>query len=157
MEMLKRSTGIDVQAVDYRGLPPGIVDLVAGRLDLAFLSTGLAMPHIREGRMHAIGTIGPVRAPELPDLPTLAEQGIADANVDSWYAAIAPRGVPAPVVERIGAAFTTALGMPSVQAKLAAAGTVPARPVPPDAVQAMLRREYAGYATLVREANIRAE
>jgi len=157
MEMLKRAAGIEVTAVDYRGLPPGIVDLIAGRLDLAFLSTGLALSHVQEGRLRAIATIGPMRAPELPDLPTLTEQGLADANIDAWYAAIAPRGTPAAVVNRIAAGFAAILPKPEVQRKLRLAGTIPANPGTPAAVQAMLARDYDRYVALVRDANIRAD
>jgi len=156
MEVLKRAAGIEVTAVDYRGLPPGIVDLIAERIHIAFLSTGLTMTHIREGRLRAIATIGPVRAPELPDLPTLTEQGLADANLDSYYAIIVPRGVPAPIVYRIHQAYGAVVTKPEVQRKLAAAGGIPARQVSPAEVQAMLARDHARYVALIRDANITA-
>jgi tripartite-type tricarboxylate transporter receptor subunit TctC len=156
MEVLKRAAGIEVTAVDYRGLPPGIIDLIAERIHIAFLSTGLTMTHIREGRLRAIATIGPARAPELPDLPTMTEQGLADANLDSYYAIIAPRGVPAPVVDRINQAFGAVVARPEVRRKLAAAGGVPARQIAPAEVQAMLARDYARYVALIRDANIQA-
>ncbi len=157
MEVLKRAAGIEVTAVDYRGLPPGIVDLIAERIHIAFLSTGLTMTHIREGRLRAIATIGPVRAPELPDLPTMTEQGLADANLDSYYALIVPRGVPAPIVNRINQAYGSVVTKPEVQRKLAAAGGIPAAQVPPAEVQAMLARDHARYVALIRDANIRAD
>jgi tripartite-type tricarboxylate transporter receptor subunit TctC len=157
MELMQRAMGFQVTAVDYRGLPPGVVDLLAGRLDLAVLSTGIAMQHVREGRLRAIAAIGTSRAPEFPDVPTLTEQGVAEANLDSWYIAMAPRGVPEPVVARIADAYTRVLSRPAVADKLRAVGTVPARPIPPAEVQAVLAREYQKFATLIRDANIRAD
>lgn len=157
MELLQRSLGVSVTAVDYRGLPPGIVDLLADRLDVAVLSTGLALSHIREGRMRAIGAVGTIRAPELPDQPTLTEQGIPEANLDSWYIAIAPRGMPEPVLNRISEAYNRVLARPAVQQRLRGTGTLPADPMPAAAVQALLASEHRKFADLVRVANIRVD
>ena len=157
VEMIQRAQGIRMTPVDYRGLPPGVVDLIAGRLDMAVLAAGVAAPHLREGRLRALSAVGSTRALELPDLPTLGQQGIQGADVDSWYIAIAPRGLPEPVLARIATAWQAVLTRPGVQEKLRAVGTVPAMPMSPAATQALLAGEYAIYATLVREANIRAE
>ena len=157
MELMQRVMGFQVTAVDYRGLPPGILDMLAGRLDIAVLSSGLVKQHISEGRMRALAAIGATRSPDFPDVPTLTELGFAEANMDSWYIAIAPRGLPAPVLARIHAAYTKVLSMPAVQQKLRAVGTIPAATLPPAAdVQAMLAAEYAKFDRLIRDANIRA-
>jgi tripartite-type tricarboxylate transporter receptor subunit TctC len=157
MELMQRVMGFQVTAVDYRGLPPGIIDLIAGRLDIAVLSTGLVKQHIAEGRMRALAAIGSTRSPDFPDVPTLAEQGFAEANMDSWYIAIAPAGLPAQVLARIHAAYTKVLATPAVQQKLRGVGTIPATTLPPAAeVQALLAREHAKFERLIREANISA-
>lgn len=156
-EVLQRAQGIQLTAVDYRGLPPGIVDLIAGRLDVAVIASGLAAPQVRDGRLRALAAVGSTRAPDLPDLPTLGEFGIAGADVDSWYVAIAPRGVPEAVLVRIGEAWGRVLSRPAVQERLRGVGTVPAAPMVPAEAQALLAREYATYAALVREANIRPD
>jgi tripartite-type tricarboxylate transporter receptor subunit TctC len=157
VEVIQRAQGIRMTAVDYRGLPPGVVDLIAGRLDVAVLAAGVAAPHLREGRLRALAAVGSTRAFELPDLPTLGEQGIRGADVDSWYIAIAPRGVPDPVLTRITEAWGRVLTRASVQEKLRGVGTVPSAPMTPATAQAMLAQEYATYGALVREANIRVE
>jgi tripartite-type tricarboxylate transporter receptor subunit TctC len=157
VETLKLRTGIDVTAVDYSGLPPGILDLVAGRLDLGILSTGLAMPHVQEGKLRIIGTIGNQRAPEFPDMPTLTEQGVGDANLDSWYVVLAPKGVPAPIVERTHAAIMRALAKPEVQGRMKAAGALPVPAMSPTEVQALLKREYDRYAEVIEKGKIGAE
>jgi tripartite-type tricarboxylate transporter receptor subunit TctC len=157
MELMQRVMGFQVTAVDYRGLPPGIVDMLAGRLDLAVLSTGLVKQHIAAGSMRALAAIGSTRSPDFPDVPTLSEQGFAEANMDSWYIAIAPRGLPAPVLDRVHAAYVKVLSAPAVQQKLRGVGTIPATTLPPAAeVQAYLGREYDKFARLIREANITA-
>ncbi|MBY0335073.1 MAG: tripartite tricarboxylate transporter substrate binding protein [Acetobacteraceae bacterium] len=156
-EILQRAQSIRLTAVDYRGLPPGVVDLIAGRLDVAVLAEGLAAPHVREGRLRALAAVGTTRAILLPDLPTLGEQGIAGADVDSWYIVIAPRGLPEPVLNRISVAWARVLSRPAVQDRLRGVGTVPSAPMTPAATQALLAREYETYATLVREAGIRAD
>ena len=158
MELMQQAMGFQVTAVDYRGLPPGILDLLAGRLDVAVLSTGLVKQHIAEGRMRALAAIGSTRSPDFPDLPTLSEMGLAAANLDSWYIAMAPRGLPEPVLARIHAAYVKVLSTPAVQQKLRAVGTIPAPSLPPAAeVQAMLAREYTKFERLIRAANIRAD
>jgi tripartite-type tricarboxylate transporter receptor subunit TctC len=156
MELMQRVMGFQVTAVDYRGLPPGIVDMLAGRLDVAVLSTGLVKQHIAAGSMRALAAIGSTRSPDFPDVPTLAEQGFADANMDSWYIAIAPRGLPAPVLARIGEAYTRVLSQPAVQQKLRGVGTLPSTLIPPAEVQALLEREYRKFVALVHDAGIRA-
>lgn len=156
-EAIQRSGGVRMTAVDYRGLPPGVVDLIAGRLDLAVLASGVAAPHIREGRLRALAAVGTTRAPELPEVPTLGEAGIAGADIDSWYVAIAPRGLPEAVLARIGEAWARVLARPAVQERLRGVGTVPAAPAAPAEAQAFLAREYTTFSTLVREAGIRAD
>ena len=156
-EAIQRSGDVRFTAVDYRGLPPGVVDLIAGRLDLGVLASGVAAPQVRDGRLRALAAVGTTRAPELPDVPTLGELGIVGVDIDSWYVAIAPRGVPEPVLARIGEAWGRVLARPAVREKLRGVGTVPADPASPAEAQAFLAREHATFSTLVREANIRAD
>ena len=156
MELMQRVMSFQVTAVDYRGLPPGIVDMLAGRLDVAVLSTGLVKQHIAEGTMRALAAIGSTRSPDFPDVMTLAEQGFAEANMDSWYIAVAPRGVPDAVLARIATAYGRVLAQPGVQQKLRGVGTLPSASASPAEVQALLTREYQKFVTLIRDANIRA-
>ncbi len=157
MEMIQRAFGFQVTAVDYRGLPPGILDMLAGRLDVAVLSSALVKQHVQDGRMRALAAVGAARSPDFPDVPTLTELGHPEANMDSWYIAIAPRGMPDAVLARVHEAYTKVLLMPTVQQKLRTIGTIPAETLPPPAgVQAILAREHATFERLIRDANIRA-
>jgi tripartite-type tricarboxylate transporter receptor subunit TctC len=154
VETIKLNAGVDITPVDYRGLPPGILDMLADRVQVGILSSGLAAPHVRDGKMRVIGTVGATRAKEFPDVPSLTEQGFADANLDSWYMVVAPKGVPAPVIEKLNATLSKVLAKPDVQARLITASGIPVPPLTPDAAQALLVKDFAKYQTLVREAKI---
>ena len=82
-ELLKIKYGLDVTSISYKGLPPGVQDLLANRLDLAMVSTTLVMQHVKAGRLKAIAVVGPQRLAELPDVATMAEQGVGDIEVRS--------------------------------------------------------------------------
>ncbi|QQS10659.1 MAG: tripartite tricarboxylate transporter substrate binding protein [Rhodospirillales bacterium] len=157
MELVKLRTGADIAGVPYRGLPPGVPDLLEGRLDLALLAPVLATPHIRAGKLRALAVAGVHRHKDAPDVPTFAEAGLADSVVESWYAILVPARTPADVVARIHAAANEALKDPEVLKRLDSAGLVPpAAPVPSAAVDALLRRDLAVYADLVKRAGIKA-
>lgn len=148
-EALKLATGIEMEAIDYAGLPPGILDMLAGRLELATLSTGLAEPHVREGTLVPIATVGSVRSPIFPDVPTLTEQGFDDANVESVYFVIAPAATPQGVVQRLHEALNTVLANSDVQTRLEGVGTIPLPPIGLDELQANMRSDYESFKALV--------
>jgi tripartite-type tricarboxylate transporter receptor subunit TctC len=154
--LMRQASGTEIEAVDYQGLPPGIVDLVNGHLQLAVLNVGLAMPHLVDGRLRALATVGPRRAPELPDLPTLAELGIGDANITSWAAATTHADAPAAVVGRVAHAFAQALSKEDISARLRRAGLIPAEPMGQAAVEGFLKSEQLRYERISAALNIRA-
>ncbi len=157
VELLRRASGIEIEAVDYSGLPPGIVDLLAGRIQFAALVLSLALPHIRAGQLRALAVIGPRRAPGLPDVPTLAELGIADANVAAWAMATVRAGTPAARISRIGGLFERVLAEPVVRDRLSAAGVVPADVFGQAEADALLQREVQRYGTLLGTLGIRGD
>lgn len=123
---LNRGAEAEVLAVDYRGQPAGIVDLLAGRIDLAVLNIGLAVPHIRDRRLRPLALVGARRAVALPGVPTLQELGFADANVESWAMAVVRAGTPPDRLGAVSRAFQSALSKDAVRARLADAGVIPA-------------------------------
>lgn len=148
-ESLKIATGIEMEAIDYQGVPPGIVDMLAGRVQFGTPSTGLAAPHVSEGTLVALATIGDVRSPVFPDLPTLPEQGFEDANVSPSYFALAPAGTPEPVVERLHEALATVMAREEVQERLRSVGTIPLPATGLDELQQRMEADYARFQTLV--------
>lgn len=158
MEMVKVRTGAAVAPVPYRGLPPGIPDLLEGRLDFGLLPPVLASSHIRAGKLRALAVAANQRMKDVPDVPTFAEAGLADAVVESWYLILVPAKTPADVISRIHTAATQALKDAEVLKKLDTAGAVPPpAPLSPADVDALLKRELPRYGELVKTAGIKLD
>lgn len=109
--------------VPYKGSGPALNDLLAGQLDFMADSRSTTLPLIRDGRLRALAVTGSRRVADLPDIPTVAEAGVKGFDVTTWLGVVAPAGTPAPVVQRLHSAFSSALRNPSVQARLAELGT----------------------------------
>ena len=155
MEMVRVRTGAAVAGVPYRGLPPGMPDLLEGRLDFGLLPPVLAGAHIRAGKLRPLAVAASQRLKSVPDVPTFAEAGLADSVVESWYVTLVPAKTPKDIIARIHAATAEALKDADVQKKLEAAGAVlPPAPLSPADVDALLKRELPRYGELVKTAGI---
>ncbi|MFO1081012.1 MAG: tripartite tricarboxylate transporter substrate binding protein [Reyranellaceae bacterium] len=119
-EIFKAQQGLDLTHVPYGGAPPAELDVINGRVDLMFDSLATALPFIRDGKMRAIAVTSRERSSYAPDVPSLAELGMADFDVTSWYAVWAPAGVPPAIIERLNRAIGEALTLPDVRERLAA-------------------------------------
>lgn len=108
-ELLKTMTGTDILSVPYRGVAEGMTDLLAGRVDMFFVGTQIALQHVQSGAVRALGITGARRWSGMPDVPTLQEQGLAGFDVVNWFGLWLPAGAPAPMVARIHAAVATAV------------------------------------------------
>jgi tripartite-type tricarboxylate transporter receptor subunit TctC len=108
-EQINRAFGTGMISVPYRGLPPGLVDLIAGRIQFGIVSTALALPHISARALRPIAFLGQQRLGELPALPTMAEQGLGRMHVRSTLSLFGPRGLPAPTVARLNRAVAVAV------------------------------------------------
>lgn len=153
-ELLKSYAKFNMTSVPYRGIPPGMTDLIEGRLQVGLLPGPLAQQHIKSGKLRAIGFIGDRRGKELPDVPTFAEQGFGDAQVMSWYTIAVRAGTPAAVVTRIHDAAAKIVGQPETLERLDKASCeVPALRSPAE-VQALYAADFARFGRLVKEAGI---
>src|SRR5271156_6469185 len=121
-ELFKRLAGIDVTGVGYRGYPQMVADIGSGLITSTFLSANQALAQVQTGTIRIIGAISDGRSKYFPEVPTLAEQGFAEAQVTPWFGLAVPAGTPEPIVARISAALETALASPEVQQKLDLAG-----------------------------------
>jgi tripartite-type tricarboxylate transporter receptor subunit TctC len=156
MEMVKVRTGAVVTPVPYRGLPPGIPDLLEGRLDFGLLPPVLATSHIRAGKLRPLAVATNQRMKDVPDVPTFAEAGLADSVVESWYTILVPAKTPADAITRVHAAATEALKDAEVLKKFDTAGAVPpSAPLSPADVDALLKRDLPRYGELVKTAGIK--
>ncbi len=103
-ELFAQRAGIDITHIPYKGAAPAITDVVGGQVEMALLNLSASLPFIQDGRLKALAYAAEERSPLLPDVPTLAEVGIADAESASWYSLVAPAGTPQAVIERLNAA-----------------------------------------------------
>jgi tripartite-type tricarboxylate transporter receptor subunit TctC len=139
--------------VPYRGSAPALNDLVAGNVQMMLDQIPSAIGQIQAGRVRALAVTGARRSPLLPNVPTMAEIGLADAQATSWGAVMAPAGTPAPAIARFNAAIRGALAQQAVKDRLAAAGADGVASTPEE-LATYLRAESAKWARVVREARI---
>jgi tripartite-type tricarboxylate transporter receptor subunit TctC len=156
-ELLKNQYKFDMIPVPYRGIPPGMTDLLEGRLQVGLLPTTLALQHVQAGKLSALAVLADKRLPTLPEVPTFTEAGFADAQVMSWYTIAVRAGTPAAIVERLHASAMKALESPDTRDRLTKAGCEVPAPRSPAEVKAMWQADYARYGKLVKEAGIKAE
>ena len=114
--------GLDMIHVPYKGGAPAIQALIAGEVQMTAVSVNTSLPHIRSGRARALALASSKRSPALPDLPTLAESGIANAEADNWLALVGPAGIPADIADRLSREINATLSLPDVRERLAAIG-----------------------------------
>jgi tripartite-type tricarboxylate transporter receptor subunit TctC len=154
--LLELSTGVQLLHVPYRGIAPAVNDLVGGQVAMMFAPLQTALPFIKSGKLRAIGIASQKRSPLLPDLPTIAEQGVARFEAVSWYALMVPAGTPADVVDKLSGATTRFLALPDTRAKLAAQG-MDAGGGSPQELAATIRAETVRWSDVVRKQNIKPE
>ncbi|MBN9425420.1 MAG: tripartite tricarboxylate transporter substrate binding protein [Burkholderiales bacterium] len=118
MELFKRSAGIDLVHVPYKGAAPAMNDLVAGHTAAVFDSVALVRPQVEAGRIRALGISSRQRSSAMPDVPPIAESGVPDFEALGWYGIMAPKGVPAPIIARLSRELSAILKEPDVRAKL---------------------------------------
>ena len=155
-ELFKRLAGIDVVGVGYRGYPQIMPDIATGLITSTFLSANLALAQVQSGSIRIIGAISDGRSKYFPDVPTLAEQGFAEAQVTPWFGIVVPKGTPEPIVDRIGKALEAALATPDVREKLDLAGCEP-KSAPRGQFADIIKSDVALWARVVKDAGITAD
>lgn len=155
-ELFKSKTGTDIVHVPYGGDTPALNDLLAGTVQLAFMSVASTAPQIRAGKLRALAVTGASRSDALPDLPTLGELGIAGYDVGTWWGLLAPAGTPDAVVARLNAAMRKAVALPQTKERFAPLGLDP-RSDSPAEFAAFIKEEVARYAAVAKIAGIEPE
>ncbi|WP_088283596.1 tripartite tricarboxylate transporter substrate binding protein [Ideonella sp. A 288] len=122
MELIKSKTGIAAAHVPFPGNPQVVNALLGGQLQLALLPPGLALPHVKTGKLKVVGITSPVRSSLVPELPTLRSADVFGADLEIWTAAAAPATLPKPIVARLSAALVEAIRAPDTRQRLLNAG-----------------------------------
>jgi tripartite-type tricarboxylate transporter receptor subunit TctC len=152
-ELFKSMAGIDVVHIPFKGSGQALIDVVAGRVSMIFDNMPSALPHIKGGKLRALGVTGLKRSPALPEVPTISEAGIAGYDSLSWSGFAVPAGTPRDVVLRLNRDTAAILAAADMKQKLAEQGA-DAIGGPPEAFAEHVRREREKWGRLVRERNI---
>ena len=152
-ELLKSMAGIDVVHVPFKGSGQALIDVVAGRVSMIIDNMPSALPHIKGGKLRALGVTGSKRSGALPDVPTIAEAGVPGYESLSWSGFALPAGAPREVVQRLNRETNAILGAADMKQKLAEQGA-DAVGGSPEAFAAHVRAERDKWSKLVRERNI---
>jgi len=153
MELLRAMAGLDMAHIAYKGTGPATIDLLAGHVQLSMPNTLTAAPHLRSGRLRALGVTSATRAAGLPDVPTIAEAGVPGYEAIQWYGLFAPAGTPRDAVTRMQVETARALQAPEVAKRLAADGAE-AGGMSPDAFTAYVKSEIEKWSRVVRDAKL---
>jgi tripartite-type tricarboxylate transporter receptor subunit TctC len=151
-EMMKAQTGTFAVHVPYRGAAPALTDLLGGQLDFLF-DPGIAMPHVRSGRLRMLAVGSPQRSPLFPEVPTLAEMGLAGFDADTIFGFYAPAGTPGEVINRLNAEINRILATAPLQERIAALGGVPA-PMSPAQFGAKAAEDSRRFGAIIKERRI---
>jgi len=156
MELFMLQAGIRMLHVPYKGPTPGMIDLVAGRVSLMATSTTSSLPHVRSGRLRALGVTTATRSSSLPDIPTVAETGLPGYESAAWFGLMAPAGTPKEVIARLNKEVVAILRQPDVRERFAKDGAEVIAGTP-EAFDAYIRAEAVKWAKVVKAAGIKPE
>ena len=155
-ELFQRQGKVRLLHVPYKGGPPGVTDLIAGRIDFMFYSLAVIQPQIRAGKLRVLAVTAGQRDPLLPDVPTMAEGGVPGYEATGWHGIFAPGGTPKEVVGRLNAQVVRILGLPEVREIWAQQG-MGITNADPARLARRMREDFDFYGKLIREAGIKGE
>lgn len=152
-ELYLDAAGVRAQHVAYKGVGAMVTDLIGGQVDFGTAALPSFQGHIRSGALRPIGLLTAQRTPAAPEIPTFAEQGLANFEVEAWFAVIGPKGMSAATVKKINEAVVAAFADPAVKEAMAKQGNT-VRVGTPEQAQGSFRSELAKYAALVKKVKL---
>jgi tripartite-type tricarboxylate transporter receptor subunit TctC len=155
-ELFNIVAGTNLVHIPYKGVNLAMQDVLAGNVHLVFIGIPAAAPHIRSGKLRALAIVAQQRSGALPDVPTVAEAGMRDFEVTTWYGVLAPAGTPAPIIQRVNAELVKVMHSPELKDKLAGSGTEP-RTSTPEEFAAYIKSEIAKWGEVIRKAGVKAD
>jgi len=156
IELFQDASKANLLHVPYKGAAPAITDLLGNQVGAFFGDIPGLIGHIRGGKLRPIGVAAPKRQAVLPDVKTLAEQGYPAAEANNWYAVVAPAKVPAAQIAELNTAIAKTLGNEEIRAKLIKAGAEP-QPSTPAELTALMKKDTAKWAAIIKDKKIKAE
>lgn len=155
-ELFKSVTGVKMQHVAYKGTAPALTDLIGGQVQLNFDTPVTSLPHIRSGKLKPIAITGKNRLASLPDVPTFAEAGLPEYDVQLWFGVIAPAGTPRDIISKLSKEIARILALPDVKENLSLQGLEPFA-ASPDQFGALIRADLDKYGKVIKGAGIKIE
>lgn len=156
-ELLKSLAKIDIVQVPYKsGVGSALIELLGGQISMVFGGVPGVAPHIRSRKLRALGVTTPTRTAVFPDIPTIAEAGVAGYEVTLWYGVLAPAGTPAPIVSTLNQALVRALGTPEMRERMSAEGAEPA-PTTPEQFRVFIKSEIDRWIPVLKSSGIRLD
>jgi tripartite-type tricarboxylate transporter receptor subunit TctC len=154
--LFAKHAGIKLVHVPYRGIAPAVTDTVAGRMDMLFASYVSVGPHVEAGRLRMLAIASSERHPKIPNVPTVAEAGFPDVQMQQWFGLFAPAGTPMPIVKKLNAEFVKALQSEDVKSQMLSQ-VVFVIPGTPEELGAMVKRDIVRLGEVVRASGAKAE
>ena len=156
MQLFNNSTATEMLHVPYRGVASVLTDLLAGRVSAMMLNMLTAKEHVEAGKLRALGITSSRRSGSMPDLPTIAEQGLTGYEALQWFGLFTPKGTPKPIVDKIQQEMVRGLNSPKMKQQLAIQGAEPSTNTPAE-FTAFLKEEGAKWAAVAKSAKIEPE
>ncbi|MGJ7543264.1 Bug family tripartite tricarboxylate transporter substrate binding protein [Variovorax sp. LT1R16] len=155
-ELMNQVTGLDMTHVPYKGSAPAVQDLIGGQTQILIDAGSVLLPQVKGGKLKALAVTGPKRDPQLPDVPTVAELGLAGMESVGFQGLVGPAGMPKDVVDRLSAELAKVLAQPDIQAKFAVAGAE-VHSLGPTAFSAFVKADNEKWAKLIRERKLQLD
>jgi tripartite-type tricarboxylate transporter receptor subunit TctC len=152
-EVFKRQVAIDIVHVPYRGA--NFTDVIGGRVTMTFQNAGAILPTVREGKLRGLAVTSLKRSPNMPEFPTMVEEGVADFEAISWFGLLAPAGTPSAVVAKLHQEAVRIVSHPDMREKFGLIG-LDVVGDPPDAFAAIIRSDTLKWAKVIKDAGIKA-
>ena len=155
-ELLQRNAQVAIIHVPYKGAAPALTDLLGGHVVMFFSGMPPAMPHVKAGKLRAIAVSTAARSPAAPEVPTVAESGVRDFDISTWFGVLVPAATPREIVAKLNAEIARALTLPDVKERLAREGAETA-PNAPEQFGRFIQSEIAKFAKIIKESGARAD
>ena len=155
-ELFKTMAGVDMLHIPYKGSAPAVTDLLAGQVNMMFDNIPSSLPHIKAGKLRALAVTGAKRSPQLPELPTIAEAGIAGYDSYVWFGVVAPAGTPPEIIARLNAALVKTAATPEFRDRLTGQGYEVLSSTP-EQMATNIRGEIAKWSKIVKDSGAKVD